>query len=246
MNLWFTLTIPPETALGLERTVEILRRLAGAERVLSLPTLKRYKLEVRFRMGRYAEPEHTAEAPDFPTAPSMAGERPRRHEVGEREAAAIRALQEPLPAVAEAFARLARKADMAVDDLLVAGADLLAAGIMRRYAGVLRHRQAGAAANVLVAWQVPADQADDFGYQAARFEVVSHCYLRPTGPDWPYSIYTMIHGTDRQAVDRTIESIAASAGAYTRAELPTVREYKKQRVRLLTDDITRWEEAVAG
>ena len=148
LNLWFTLSVAPETALGLDGTVEVLRRLAGAERALSLPAVRRYKLHVRFDLGA-EDGSARPEPADF----GGAGIRPA--EPTPAQVCAIRALQAPLPAVAEPFARLGSAAGLSADDLLVHAADFLAAGWMRRYAAVLRHRRAGAACNVLVAWRVP-------------------------------------------------------------------------------------------
>ena len=38
-NLWFTIATPPDSELGLERTLEVLRRLTAAESIRQLPTL---------------------------------------------------------------------------------------------------------------------------------------------------------------------------------------------------------------
>ena len=67
-------------------------------------------------------------------------------------------------------------------------------GCMRRFSAVLKHREAGFGANAMGAWIVPPEQRDSFGQTAASFSSVSHCYQRPTYEDWPYSIFTMVHG----------------------------------------------------
>ena len=41
---------------------------------------------------------------------------------------------------------------------------------------------------------------------------VSHCYLRPTYPDWPYSIFTMVHGQTPADCQATIDAISAATG----------------------------------
>ncbi len=238
LNLWFTLAVGPDSALGLDATLRALRRIIRAGRLISLPAVRRYKLHVRFDLAEQAG----APAPR-PGRVSQAGAS--SPAVTPDQVQAIRALQAPLPAAPRPFDQLARAAGMSGDDLLVHAADFLAAGWMRRYAGVLRHRQAGAAANALVAWQVPEDDADRFGRRAAGFGAVSHCYLRRTGPGWPYNLYTMVHGPDEGEVGGTIGALAAAGGDYPRAVLPTAREYKKARVRLFSPAVARWEAAVA-
>jgi hypothetical protein len=51
----------------------------------------------------------------------------------------------------------------------------------------------------------------------------------------------MVHGAGRDDCLNTVRRIAADAGLSDRAELWTVREYKKRRVRYFTDDEARWE-----
>ena len=48
MNLWLTLATSPHSRLGLEASAELLARLVGATRHMVLPTIRRYKLQVRF------------------------------------------------------------------------------------------------------------------------------------------------------------------------------------------------------
>jgi DNA-binding Lrp family transcriptional regulator len=154
---------------------------------------------------------------------------------------AIRALQFDLPAQGDPFAPVAQAAKMNVDELLAHGAAFLSRGQMRRYAAVLHHRAAGAEANVLVAWNVPPPQADSAAARCAAFAAVSHCYLRPPAPDWPYNLYTMIHGRSRADCERTISEIVAASDLRDRAELWTTAEYKKQRVPLFGDEEKKWE-----
>ncbi len=238
LNLWFTLAVGPDSVLGLDRTVAALAEQMRAQRVVSLPALRRYKLRVRFPPDD-AKPVRSGEPADEP-----AGAPRRALAATAEQVRAIRALQQPLPLVAEPFHQLAHSAGLNADDLLVRASDFLAAGWMRRYAAVLHHRRAGALANVLVAWELPASAADGFGAQASAFAAVSHCYLREPAEGWPFNLYTMIHGRDTAAVERTIQSIAAAGGDYPRVALPTVREYKKARVRLFSEDLARWESAV--
>jgi len=239
LNLWFTLSVPPESSLGLSATIDRLGEMIGAESIFSLPAVRRYKLDVRFNMSGGGRPGATADAATGAPAARLE-EAPSPEQVR-----AIRALQVPLAAVAKPFADLAAGAGFSADDLLVHAADFLSAGWMRRYSAVLRHRLAGARANVLVAWQVPVEGADAFARHAARLAAVSHCYLRAAQPDWPYNLYTMVHGRDRDEVAGAIASIAAAGGDCPRVELPTAAEYKKARLKLFSPELARWERQVA-
>jgi DNA-binding Lrp family transcriptional regulator len=184
-NLWLTLAVSPASRLGLERTAEVLARRFGAEAHLVLPTLKRYKLHVRFGD---APDDAPAQAPPPEPRPKPAPK------LTDEQRRAVRALQIDLPATRDPFAAIAATERLDPDALLVHAADFLAVGWMRRYAAVLHHRRAGAAANVLAAWRT--DAPDALARRFVAFPAVSHCILRPAGPDWPYTLYTMVHGRD--------------------------------------------------
>ncbi|MFP3936701.1 MAG: hypothetical protein ACLFVW_00075 [Phycisphaerae bacterium] len=228
-NLWLTLAVSPHSRLGLEATAKRLAELTSAERHMVLPALDRYKLAVRFdphRPGRISKPAST-DPPATPIEPT------------ERQRLAIRALQRDLPAEAKPFDALAADEGLSVDELLTIARELLEGRRMRRYAAVLRHRSAGARTNVMVAWR--AGDADTAGARLADCDRVSHCMLRETAPDWPYNLYTMIHGRDEQDCRMTIDELVATTGLTNRVELWTRDEYAKRRVRLFTGDEKEWE-----
>ncbi len=103
----------------------------------------------------------------------------------------------------------------------------LATGAVRRFGAVLAPAESGMKANAMVAWEVGADKADDAGEIMARFDAVSHCYLRRTAPDWPYTLYTMVHAKDDDILVETIRQIAHETGITSYVVLRTLREFKK-------------------
>src|SRR4029077_14649003 len=50
-NLWYTVAVPPDSILGLERTVEELHRRSGATVTRLMPALKVYKIGVKFNLS---------------------------------------------------------------------------------------------------------------------------------------------------------------------------------------------------
>ena len=262
VNLWLTLAVSPRSRLGLEATADLLAERAAATWHALLPTLRRYKLDVRFDAetgtlngasgegpgqrsltSTSAAPMPRDESPSGDESlgcPSPTIDRP-APQIADEQLRAIRALQLDLPARRDPFAAVAAAERLDPDMLLVHGADFLAAGWMRRYAAVLRHRSAGAKANLLVAWEVPAAAADAMGRTAAQSPAVSHCYLRAALRDWPYNLYTMIHGRTRQDCELAAEEIMATTGLARRLDLWTAAEFKKQAVRLFTGDEEGWE-----
>lgn len=233
-NLWFTLAVPPDSTLGLERTLEILSRQSGAAGCRMLPSLKLYKIGVKFDLTG----ENDASARSEPVARSRVND---TAGISAADRRMIRALQMNLPLVPEPFRALAVEAGEPTNQLLAAAQRYLRTGVMRRFAAVLRHRAAGFGANAMGVWIVPPGREDEFGAIAASFDAVSHCYRRPTYADWPYSVFTMVHGKDRAACEAVLAEISGLTGVKDYAALYSSREFKKTRLRYFTPEIADWE-----
>ncbi|MCD4825705.1 MAG: hypothetical protein K8S55_14015, partial [Phycisphaerae bacterium] len=212
---------------------------AGSDGCLLLPSLRRFKLAMRFDFDRpaaVASDDNSFQPQNPCEAVARCDEIPVTFNLTDRHRRAIAALQTDLPAQADPFAAIAASAGLIADDLLVAAADMLSAGVMRRYGAVLHHRAAGARANAMVVWNVPPGQADLVGAAASRYSAVSHCYLRRAAADWPYNLYTMIHSHDRQHCQQTIDQVAADIGNPPHKTLWTEKEFKKNRIKLFPPD----------
>jgi len=88
---------------------------------------------------------------------------------------------------------------------------------------------------------VPAERAEEVGRIMGSFTGVSHCYLRPTYPDWPYSIFTMVHGHHDQDCQEVFDAIARATAIGEYALLYSTKEYKKIRLRYFTPEVAAWE-----
>jgi DNA-binding Lrp family transcriptional regulator len=247
-NLWYTLAVPPTSALGLERTVDLLHAHSGALSTRILPTIQLFKIGVKFDMSEPAEgpagaaPARTVSAAAGPKnvrAAEVAGP------LSDRDVEMIRVLQQDLPVTAAPFAAWAAAAGVPEPTLLAAAGDFLARGLMRRFSAVLRHREAGVTANAMGVWAVPPERQEAFGRAAAGFPEVSHCYLRRSYPDWPYTLFTMVHATTREGCERALAAIAAATGETEYRALYSTREFKKVRVKYFSGDVEAWE-ASAG
>ena len=141
--------------------------------------------------------------------------------------AIIAELQGDIPLEPRPFAAVAERVGTTEGELLGRLRSYLARGWMRRVGAILYHQRAGVRGNVMCAWRVPADRVDEVGKTMASFRAVSHCYLRPAHPRWPYNVYTMVHGRDRGECERVIGEIARATGISDYRPLFTTREFKK-------------------
>ena len=108
-------------------------------------------------------------------------------------------------------------------------------GVMRRFAAILRHRQAGFSANGMIVWRVPNERISEVGAKLGAFPQVSHCYERPTYDDWPYNVFSMIHCKTRKEAGIVTETIRDQILVNDYRILFSSREFKKTRVEYFVD-----------
>jgi siroheme decarboxylase len=240
-NLWFTIATPPDSELGLERTLELLQRLTGAESIRQLPTLRLFKINMNLEMERGTE---ALAAPVDASPPRELEAQP----YDEGDVAVIRALQGPMKVVERPYDEAAAEAGLTTDALLDHLRGMVERKLLRRVAAILYHRRAGFSANGMGVWRVPEERILEVGSRMASVRGISHCYQRPTYADWPYSVFTMAHGRSKDECDAILDSIAAEHDLHgdDRATLYSSTEFKKIRLHYFTDDYANWEREHAG
>jgi DNA-binding Lrp family transcriptional regulator len=239
-NMWFTIAVEEDSKLGLQGTLDVLAELIGAESIRQLPTLTLFKIRMDLEMaGDTKSLASQGEA----VAPAPALKVP----FDEFDRAVVRATQGDLPIVREPYAAAAQELGITQDRLLDHLAAMQERGLLRRVAAILFHRRAGFSANGMGVWKVPADRIAEVGPQMAAFRGISHCYERPTYPDWPYALFTMAHGRSKEECDAILDAIEAEFDCIEdRAVLYSSTEFKKIRLLYFTDDFKRWEREHAG
>jgi siroheme decarboxylase len=235
-NLWFTIATPPDSELGLQGTLDALQRLTGAESIRQLPTLTLFKINMNLEMeGGTEELAASVEA-----APPRELE---RQPYDDTDVEVIRALQGPMEVVARPYDAAAAECGMSTGAFLDHLRGMVERKILRRVAAILYHRRAGFSANGMGVWRVPEEQIMETGRRMAAVRGISHCYQRPTYPDWPYSVFTMAHGRSKEECDAILDRIADEHDLHgpDRAVLYSSTEFKKVRLHYFTDDYARWE-----
>jgi len=229
-NLWFTLAVPPDSQLGLQGTIDRLRHRAGAEEAITLPTLKMFKISVKLDTTGKQSKKEKVHRREFKPLKMKA-----------RHYAVIRELQKDIPIVSEPFRETVQRLNMSYDELFDLAEQLKEAGVMRRFATILNHRKAGFTANAMSVWNVPEERGEELGKKIAEFRAVSHCYLRPKYPNWPYNLFAMVHATSQEACDDVIEEIARETGLTEYGKLYSTREFKKKRLVYFDPAFEAWE-----
>ena len=149
--------------------------------------------------------------------------------------AIIRATQAGLPLVPQPYHAIARTLDMSPEEVIARMDNLLEHGIIRRIGVVPNHYRLGYTANGMTVWDVPDKHVDELGASVGALDCVSHCYHRPRHlPEWPYNLFAMVHGRDRQDVERQAQQIASLLGPHNRSHtiLYSTRILKKTGLRI--------------
>jgi DNA-binding Lrp family transcriptional regulator len=238
-NLWYTVAVPPGESL--DDHVDVLHRDSGALVTRKLPTLKLYKIGVKLDMTGKTAADAKAEVQPH-EMPERKADMP-VPDLTDLERRTIGVVQEDLANVERPFAEQAAILGVDEQDVLDMLRSFKERKLMRRFAAVMNHRSAGFKANAMGVWAVPDEELDAIGPQMAGFAAVSHCYRRPTYDDWPYSVFTMVHGRTARDCEATIDAIRTETGVDEYCLLWSIKEYKKVRVRYFTPEWDEWRQA---
>ena len=221
-NMWFTLAVPPYGEM--KRDLDRLASLDGVIKYRLLPTLKLYKIGVRLDMVN----DDTEKPKPIDEVKQL---NPKKIEITENDKHFIRELQKDLKVIPEPFKEMAENLSITTTELFAKAKEYEKNGVMRRFAAILRHRDAGFSANGMVVWQVPDEKIDEIGYKLAAFPQVSHCYRRPVYSDWQFNLFSMIHARTLEAAERIAVEMSETVGIKDYRILFSSREFKKERVK---------------
>ncbi len=238
-NLWFTLALPPGTLTA--EVLAVLRDLCEAEACRSLPTIQLFKVGVAFDMtgsrhSPQAQLRYSQEDQD----------RALKLGLSSRDIEFVCAAQRDWSTARLPYHAIADDLGWQVEDVLTRARALCTSGHLRRFAALLHHRRAGFSANGMSVWAVAPGEIERVGALFASHASVSHCYQRPTYPDWPFSVFAMVHGRSRTEVDRTVAELSSGSGIATYEVLYSTAEFKKARVTYFAPEHARWRERCAA
>ena len=148
--------------------------------------------------------------------------------------AIVLASQAGLPLVPQPYHAIAAQLGIDAAEVMQRMERMLASGAIRRIGVVPNHFRIGFYANGMSVWDVDDALVDELGPAVGQLEFVSHCYRRPRRDGWPYNLFAMVHGMDRQEVETKVAAIAKLLGAAARSQevLYSTKILKKTGLRL--------------
>ncbi|AFM40913.1 transcriptional regulator [Desulfosporosinus acidiphilus SJ4] len=236
-NVWFTLIARSEEVA--ERIIQRIRTELEISEVFSLPATRLFKINVNFDFSEEEDAQDDSlSSPESGEQGSTNRGSSQPFDLTDADISLIQMIQGDLPDSPTPFTVLAEKLNWPVEKLISRAKDLLDAKVLRRFGAVLRHQKAGFVANSMGVWQVELDRAEEVGKIMAQFKEVSHCYQRPTLSDWPYNLFTMIHGKTMEDCDEIMKRISAATGVTDYSMLFSTAELKKSSMQYFLEEET--------
>lgn len=155
-------------------------------------------------------------------------------EIDPLDLALMRSIETGLPLVKRPYAEVGAGLGLSETEVIERIAKLQQQQLIKRFGVVVRHRELGYKANAMVVWDIPDDQVSSYGHCLGKFTHVTLCYQRPRNlPQWPYNLFTMIHGRDKEEVLANVKAIAdeCGLGAVPREVLFSGRRFKQRGAR---------------
>ncbi len=200
LNMWFVLAT--ETPEEIDKAISDIEKLTGLS-VYNFPKLREYYIGLWLELDQLGR----VGTRSLPPSPRQKGK------INDFDRQIIQHSQRGLPLVPTAFDEIARKIGSDENSVLEAMQRMLENGVIRRIGVVPNHYRLGLRSNGMTVWDIVDDQIEHFGEKIGQLDFVSHCYQRPRRmPQWPYNLFAMVHGCNREEVDKKVKRIANILG----------------------------------
>ncbi len=201
LNMWFV--IATETPELVQKTIERIEQAAN------LPVYNFPKLQT-FYLGLWLIVD---ESNGVTTRPIPGPLKQGGMIIDEIDRKIVQLTQAGLPLQTAPYTEVARACDCDTQTVMQRMRLMLERGVIRRIGAIPNHYRLGLRSNGMSVWDVDDDKLLELGARVGRLDFVSHCYERSRHlPLWPYNLFAMIHGRDRDEVKGKLEQIAELLG----------------------------------
>lgn len=214
-NVWFVIGAANQHAL--QQVVADLEARCQSGEILLLPLLEEYHIDLGFDLQAGCANgmrSSTRRSPERPLLLSL------------RQRHLLHTLQLGLCFESHPFAQLGDEEAWVLQQLKTWKMH----AVLHRFGVVLRHHELGYRANAMLVLNVPEQVRTAVGRRIAASGMVSLCYQRKSNlADWPYQVFCMLHGKDRDRVQVSIEQLLAQCElqSYPHAVLFSQRRFKQ-------------------
>lgn len=196
LNMWFVIAADQPT--GIADCIAAIEQATGI-RVFNFPKLREFYLGLKLHL----DPDGNVD-----TVPMQFPELKTPYQLDIVDRRIIGVTQAGLPLDTHPYTSVARQIHSDTDDVIARMQRMLESGMIRRIGAAPNHYRLGLKANGMTVWNIADDQLQQVGQQMGALDYVSHCYERPRClPQWPYNLFAMIHGADREQVYTKLEKM---------------------------------------
>ncbi len=195
-NLWFVIT--GRDAAAVARSVDALEALTGCA-ALRLRMQRAYRIDLGFDLRDELAAGGPAARQDSPA-------------VAHTDTPLAALLEHGLLLVPQPYDSWADTLCQSRTQVLATLQRWLRQGTLRRFGVIVRHQEAGFTHNAMTVFDVPDAEVDRCGALLAGQRGVTLAYRRERATGWPYNLYCMVHGRDRNAVRAAIAAASTNCG----------------------------------
>ncbi len=189
LNMWFV--IATDKPMGITDCIAEIEQATGIQ-VFDFPKLREFYLGLKLYLD---------DAGHVDTVPLHLPKPQQPHPLDALDKKIIGTTQAGLPLKAHPYTDVARQIGSDTGEVIRRMQSMLDSGMIRRIGAAPNHYHLGLKANGMTVWNIDDNQLQQIGRQMGKLDYVSHCYERPRHlPQWPYNLFAMIHGTDREQV----------------------------------------------
>jgi DNA-binding Lrp family transcriptional regulator len=201
LNMWFV--IATERPEAVNKTIDKIQRLTGLT-VYNFPKLQEFYVGLWLLLDSHGGV--STRSFEMPTQKSSVV-------IDALDRRIIRATQDGLALLAEPYSEVAKQCDCDTASVIERLTRMLDSGVIRRIGAVPNHYRLGLTSNGMSVWDVADSSLDALGAAIGKLDFVSHCYQRPRHlPMWSYNLFAMVHGHNRDEVERKTSEIADILG----------------------------------
>ena len=196
LNMWFVLATETEQAI-----LDVIKNIESQTglKVFNCPKLQEFYVGLKLQVDDSGQVDSVPMDSAWTASPQSEDTTEAPPDDFERQI--IAATQAGLPLVSEPYAEIASQINSAEHRVMQSIKKMLNNGVMRRIGAVPNHYKLGLRGNGMTVWNVPDELVSDIGGKIGSMDFVSHCYQRPRHlPDWPYNLFAMLHGSDKDQV----------------------------------------------
>jgi DNA-binding Lrp family transcriptional regulator len=203
LNMWFVLAT--ETPAGLAQTLSSIEKTTGL-------TVYNFPKKQEFYIGLWLHLSADGKHSTVPVPRQTANETGICH-LDDIDRKLINCTQTGFSIARRPYQDIADEIGIAQDEVLQRLEQLLSCGIIRRIGAVPNHYKLGLTANGMTVWDVDDNKITSLGNMTGQLDFVSHCYQRPRHlPMWPYNLFAMVHGANKDEVNEKVKQIEALLG----------------------------------